>query len=131
MPACTRPSASIPTRRPSRRLLESTSFESSFDIPKVVAVGETGLDTVRGFATPAQQRRLFDAHLGLADELKLPVVVHNREADDEAAAALAAVCRNRRPPLLLVTRARRSRRRPGVLRVLRGQCDLPEGFGSA
>ena len=57
--------------------------------PKVVAVGETGLDTVRGFATPTQQRRLFDAHLGLADELELPVVVHNREADDEAAAALA------------------------------------------
>ena len=57
--------------------------------PKVVAVGETGLDTVRGLATAAQQRRLFDAHLGLADELKLPVVVHNREADDEAASALA------------------------------------------
>ena len=52
-------------------------------------MGETGLDTIRGIATPAQQRRLFDAHLGLADELKLPVVVHNREADDEAAAALA------------------------------------------
>jgi len=58
--------------------------------PKVVAVGETGLDTVRGLATAAQQRRLFDAHLGLADELQLPVVVHNREADDEAASALAA-----------------------------------------
>ena len=58
--------------------------------PKAVGVGETGLDTVRQFATPEQQRRLFDAHLGLADELRLPVVIHNREADDETASALAS-----------------------------------------
>ena len=57
--------------------------------PKAVAVGETGLDTVRRFATPEQQRRLFDAQLAMADELGLPVVVHNRDADDETAAALA------------------------------------------
>jgi TatD DNase family protein len=56
--------------------------------PKAVAVGETGLDTVRQFATPVEQRRLLDAHLALADELGLPVVIHNREADEETAAAL-------------------------------------------
>ena len=72
--------------------------------PKVVAVGETGLDTVRRFATPEQQRRLFDAQLALADELGLPVVVHNREADDETAAALAPFTGTRGPPLLLVAR---------------------------
>jgi len=55
---------------------------------KAVAVGETGLDTVRRFATPEQQRRLFEAHLVLAEELALPVVVHNREADKATAAAL-------------------------------------------
>jgi len=58
--------------------------------PKAVGVGETGLDTVRRFATTEQQRRLFDAHLGLASELGLPVVIHNREADDETASALAS-----------------------------------------
>jgi TatD DNase family protein len=58
--------------------------------PKAMGVGETGLDTVRRFATTEQQRRLFDAHLGLADELGLPVVIHNREADDETSAALAS-----------------------------------------
>jgi len=57
--------------------------------PKAVAVGETGLDTVRRFATPAEQRRLFDAQLELADELSLPVVIHSREAADETAEALA------------------------------------------
>ena len=56
--------------------------------PKAVAVGETGLDTVRRHATPEEQRRLLDAHLALADELELPIVIHNREADDETASAL-------------------------------------------
>lgn len=57
--------------------------------PKAVAVGETGLDTVRRFAAPDEQRRLFDAQLALADELGLPVVVHSREAEQETADALA------------------------------------------
>lgn len=56
--------------------------------PKVVALGETGLDTVRRYATPQQQRRLLDEHLALAEELDLSVVIHNREADEETVAAL-------------------------------------------
>ncbi len=56
--------------------------------PKAVAVGETGLDTVRRFATQLEQRRLLDAQLGLADELRLPVVIHSREAAAETAEAL-------------------------------------------
>jgi TatD DNase family protein len=59
------------------------------DHPKAVAVGETGLDSVRRYATPDEQRRLLDAQLAVADELDLPVVIHNREADLETAAALA------------------------------------------
>jgi TatD DNase family protein len=58
--------------------------------PKAIAVGETGLDTVRRHATPAEQRRLLDAHLELAEELELPIVIHNREADAETVSALAA-----------------------------------------
>lgn len=56
--------------------------------PKAVAVGETGLDNAKRYATPAEQRRLFDAQLALADELDLPVVVHTREAAADTAAAL-------------------------------------------
>jgi TatD DNase family protein len=56
---------------------------------KAVAVGETGLDNVREHATPADQRRLLEAQLALADELGLPVVIHSREAAAETAAALA------------------------------------------
>ena len=58
--------------------------------PKAVAVGETGLDSVRRYATPLQQRRLFDAQLELASELGLPVVIHSREAAEETAEALAS-----------------------------------------
>jgi TatD DNase family protein len=56
--------------------------------PKAVAVGETGLDTVRQHATLDEQRRLLAAHLELASEFGLPVVIHNREADAETARAL-------------------------------------------
>jgi TatD DNase family protein len=57
--------------------------------PHVVAVGETGLDGHHGADTLPEQRVLFEAHLALADELGLPVVIHSRAASDETAAALA------------------------------------------
>ena len=56
--------------------------------PKAVAVGETGLDSVRQHASAEDQRLLFDAQLALADELGLPVVIHSREAEAETANAL-------------------------------------------
>jgi TatD DNase family protein len=57
--------------------------------PRAVAVGEAGLDYFRDYAPRDRQRALFDAELGLATELGLPVVVHTRGADEETAAALA------------------------------------------
>jgi TatD DNase family protein len=57
--------------------------------PKAVAVGETGLDNAKRFATPAEQRRLFEAQLELAEQLELPVVVHSRDADAETAEVLS------------------------------------------
>jgi TatD DNase family protein len=56
---------------------------------KAVAVGETGLDYARQYATPAEQRRLFDEQLSLAEELTLPLVIHTRDANVDTAAALA------------------------------------------
>jgi TatD DNase family protein len=51
--------------------------------PKVVAVGETGLDYYRDYAPRAAQQRLFAAQLELARELAKPVVIHTRAADDD------------------------------------------------
>ena len=60
------------------------------DHPRVVAVGETGLDHHWGADTKDEQQRLFAAQLELAEELDMPVVVHCREAAEETAAALGA-----------------------------------------
>jgi TatD DNase family protein len=48
--------------------------------PRVVALGETGLDFYRDYAPRADQERWFRAQLALADELGLPVVIHQRSA---------------------------------------------------
>jgi TatD DNase family protein len=58
--------------------------------PRIVAVGETGLDFHYDHSTRADQHRAFEAQLALAAEAGKPAVVHAREADDEVAAMLAA-----------------------------------------
>ncbi len=59
--------------------------------PAVVGIGETGLDYFYEHASHSAQRTAFDAHLELACELSLPVIVHAREADDDIAAAIRAM----------------------------------------
>lgn len=56
--------------------------------PKVVAVGETGLDHHRDYAPRARQREVFRAQSALAAELGKALVVHSRAADEETAAVL-------------------------------------------
>lgn len=56
---------------------------------KVVAIGETGLDFHYNFSPPQIQKKVFAQHLGLADKLNLPVIVHCREAFDETMEILA------------------------------------------
>jgi len=56
--------------------------------PKVVAVGEIGLDYYRDLSPRPVQRQVFADQLALATELALPVVIHSREAYDDVLAAL-------------------------------------------
>ena len=58
------------------------------DDPRVVAVGETGLDYHYDFAPRERQRASFLRHLEMARETGKPVVVHAREADDDLRALL-------------------------------------------
>ncbi len=53
---------------------------------KVRAIGETGIDYYRETASPANQRRAFEAQVAIAREHELPIVVHGRDKDGETAA---------------------------------------------
>jgi TatD DNase family protein len=48
--------------------------------PKVVALGEIGLDYHWDYATPEQQDRVFRMQLEIARDLNMPIVIHTREA---------------------------------------------------
>ncbi|MCL4254354.1 MAG: TatD family hydrolase [Anaerolineae bacterium] len=51
--------------------------------PKVISIGEIGLDYYRYKSPKSQQFRAFEAQLALARELELPVIIHNREASED------------------------------------------------
>jgi TatD DNase family protein len=59
--------------------------------PKVVAVGETGLDYYRDLAPRDRQARLFEAQAELAAEAGKPLVVHTRAAEADTVASLRAL----------------------------------------
>jgi TatD DNase family protein len=65
-------------------------LEALLTQPKVVAVGETGLDYYRDHTSPALQRRSLERHFDLAARYQLPIVLHNREADQDILAAIIA-----------------------------------------
>jgi TatD DNase family protein len=58
--------------------------------PKVVALGETGLDRHWDFTPFAQQEHYFARHLKLARKLTLPVVIHCRKAETDVVRMLRA-----------------------------------------
>jgi TatD DNase family protein len=57
--------------------------------PKVVALGETGLDRYWDRAPFALQQEYFDRHLRLGRELDLPVVIHSRDCQADVIESLA------------------------------------------
>lgn len=65
-------------------------LEEMLGHPRVVAVGETGLDYHHDESTPEQQKHMFRRHLELSAEHDLPVIVHARKADEDTLEMLQA-----------------------------------------
>jgi TatD DNase family protein len=60
--------------------------------PKVVAIGEAGLDYHYKHSTPAAQAEGFRCHIAAARETGLPLEIHTREADADTLAILEEEC---------------------------------------
>lgn len=56
--------------------------------PRVVAIGEIGMDFFRDYAARADQERWFRAQIALANEVGLPVVIHQRSALEDVLGTL-------------------------------------------
>lgn len=56
--------------------------------PKIVAWGEIGLDFFRKLSPPDEQLSVFSHQLDIADDLELPVIIHDREAHEDVYALL-------------------------------------------
>lgn len=61
---------------------------------KVIAIGETGLDFHYNFSPREAQNEAFKAHVALAGELGLPIIVHSRESNFEALQVLRETTAN-------------------------------------
>jgi TatD DNase family protein len=63
-------------------LLEATHH------PKVIAIGETGLDYYYDKSDRDIQKSLFRMHIDVARETQLPLIIHTRDAEDDTHAIL-------------------------------------------
>lgn len=84
-----------PTRANALDDAARAEIERLVALPRVVAVGETGMDLywpgrLDGCAEPGAQREAFAWHIDLAKRCGKPLMIHNREADDAVLDVLAA-----------------------------------------
>lgn len=57
--------------------------------PRVIGLGETGLDYYYDRSDRGVQQALFRRHIALARDTSLPLIIHTRDAEDDTAAILA------------------------------------------
>lgn len=56
--------------------------------PKVIAIGETGLDYYYDKSDRTVQQALFRVHIGVARQTGLPLIIHTRDAEDDTASII-------------------------------------------
>lgn len=62
---------------------EIAAVEALAPHPRVVAVGEIGLDYHYDFSPREKQQQVFRDFIGVARRVKKPIVIHNRESDED------------------------------------------------
>ena len=70
--------------------LGATALIEAANHPKVIAIGECGLDFYYDKSDRQAQRDRFQAHIDAARATGLPLVVHTREAEEDTAAMLTS-----------------------------------------
>ena len=70
------------------------AIEQNAKLPRVIAIGEIGLDYYRKFGDKKSQIELFITQLDIASKLDLPVIIHNRDAGKD----VLDILKDRLPP---------------------------------
>ena len=73
--------------------LGAAALAEAADHPRVIAIGECGLDYYYDKSDRSAQRERFAAHIDAARQTGLPLVVHTREAESDTADILGAAVR--------------------------------------
>jgi len=68
--------------------LQSATLVERARHPRVVGIGESGLDYYYDHSDRERQRASFRAHIAAARETGLPIIVHTRDAEEDTAAIL-------------------------------------------
>lgn len=69
--------------------LGASALLGAAEHPRIVGIGETGLDYYYDHSDRETQKALFRVHIAVARETGLPLIVHTREAENDTAAILA------------------------------------------
>ncbi len=112
----------------------NTEIESEFKRmaahPKVVAIGEIGLDFYRNLSPHEDQYAAFQAQFALADELALPIVIHSRDAHEECYGVLSEWALSPSPPAPRgeMSRSDRGGHPIGIIHCFSGDADLAHRY---
>lgn len=68
--------------------LGAEALRAATDNPRVIGIGETGLDYYYDHSDRQVQQDLFRVHIGVARDVQLPVIIHTRDAEDDTLAIL-------------------------------------------
>lgn len=77
-----------PTRTASFTERDQAALKALATHPRVVAIGETGLDYYWDYSPPAAQQDAFRWHIGLSKQVGKPLMIHDRDAHEDVLSIL-------------------------------------------